>query len=106
MRKFHRRRSASAYLSQNYFPIAPSTLAKLAVVGGGPPFHKVGHVVLYEQTRLDEYAAERIGPELQTTAEADIPHPLGRGRPKGSLGSRHQAARKSGLRGAQGPETP
>lgn len=50
------RKEASAYLKQAYGApgaLAPSTLAKLVVIGGGPPFFRIGRRVGYRQADLD-----------------------------------------------------
>lgn len=39
---------------------APSTLAKLACIGGGPPFHRVGKAALYTEDDLDAWAASLL----------------------------------------------
>jgi hypothetical protein len=53
-----RRCEASAYLHDRYgICRAPSTLAKLAVVGGGPRFRHVGRVPIYPVDELDAFAA-------------------------------------------------
>lgn len=48
---------------------ATATLAKLAVVGGGPPFSKAGRIALYEQDALDKWARSRISAPIRSTAE-------------------------------------
>src|SRR5579871_1163254 len=68
--KFLRRRAAATYLTEHWgLPCASPTLAKRAVVGGGPAFHSAGRVVLYEVEELDRYARERLGNSHRTTAE-------------------------------------
>lgn len=81
MEAFLSRRQAAEYLSSRYFPCARATLARLAVVGGGPAFRKAGQAVLYEPQILDVWAASKIGPRVSTTAETDMPRAVGRGRP-------------------------
>lgn len=63
------RREAAKYISEHYFPCAVSTLAKLAVIGGGPLFQRAGRSVLYTTANLDDWALGQIGPEVRTTAE-------------------------------------
>jgi len=48
---------------------APGTLAKLAVVGGGPRFRKAGRVPLYAPVDLDAWARELLGEPVATTIE-------------------------------------
>jgi len=58
-----RRWEASDYLMLQYnIQLAPSTLAKLASLGGGPRFQKSGRTPLYPVAELDLFAIERLGP--------------------------------------------
>lgn len=65
-----RRWEASAYLldvhGQSY---GPTTLAKLACVGGGPPMEYVGRIPTYPVDGLDAWAAAKISPRVGSTAE-------------------------------------
>jgi hypothetical protein len=45
-----------------------STLAKLAVVGGGPPFHKDGRWPLYDPTQVDQWVRDRLGTARGSTS--------------------------------------
>lgn len=49
--------------------LAPSTLEKLRVVGGGPRFGKFGRAVRYSATALDDWTAERI---RSSTSDAGV----------------------------------
>ena len=63
-----RRAAASAYLREKWgVDRATGTLAKLAVVGGGPPFRKAGRIPLYAPTDLDAWASELLGEVVTTT---------------------------------------
>jgi hypothetical protein len=65
------RKAASAYLLATWgLKRSPNYLAKLAVVGGGPAFHKAGRDPLYSPTDLDSWATALIGPRLLSTSEA------------------------------------
>jgi hypothetical protein len=65
-----RRREASEYLSQRHgIRLAPATLAKLAVEGGGPRFRLDGRYPLYEAAELDAFAAARLGPLRASTSD-------------------------------------
>jgi hypothetical protein len=68
--KFFRRKASSQYLFEvwglNY---APSTLAKLAVLGGGPPFRRAGRTPLYAKNDLDEWVASKLSPAIRSTSE-------------------------------------
>jgi hypothetical protein len=63
--QYFRRNEASAYL-KNHFAIQASIsyLAKLAVVGGGPAFHKAGRWPIYSRE-----AMARLGKLVASTAE-------------------------------------
>jgi hypothetical protein len=68
--KFINRHSASAYLERTWgIRCKPTTLAKLAVIGGGPPFHKDGRFPLYAHADLDAWAKARLGKALRSTTE-------------------------------------
>ncbi len=60
------------YISDHWFPCSPRTLAKLAVVGGGPPFRKAGRVPLYSPASADAWAANKIGPLVHSTSELAV----------------------------------
>jgi hypothetical protein len=65
--KYLRRKAASAYLEEEWGLVrSPNYLAKLAVVGGGPGFHKGG---LYSPSALDDWAEKIIGPEKKSTSD-------------------------------------
>ena len=64
-----RRTEAADHISAKHFPCSPKTLAKLAVVGGSPPFRKVGRIPLYAVSDLDEWAMAKIGPRVSSTSE-------------------------------------
>ncbi|MCK8787739.1 hypothetical protein M0638_25590 [Roseomonas sp. NAR14] len=50
-------------------PVAVATLAKLAVIGGGPAFHKPGRAVVYPRDELDRWAAEKLGKLRRSTSD-------------------------------------
>ena len=65
-----RRSEASIYLLQQHgLQVASATLAKLACVGGGPPFNKAGRIPLYGRERLDEWAIAKLGVERRSTSD-------------------------------------
>jgi hypothetical protein len=65
-----RRSEASSYLAQRHGIVrAPSTLAKLAVVGGGPKFYSAGRFPLYPLAELDSWAASISGPLRGSTSD-------------------------------------
>lgn len=59
-RQFLRRKDAAAYLQARYGAYTTETLAKLACVGGGPPFRKMGAFPLYTPAELDAWALEKM----------------------------------------------
>lgn len=65
-----RRNEAAAYVARTYgIPCATRTLARLAVVGGGPAFRKAGPFPLYAMADLDGWASGKLGPLVRTTSE-------------------------------------
>ena len=65
-----RRVEAAAYLLENHgIRRAPATLAKLAVIGGGPVFRRAGRVPLYSPADLDEFAASITSAPVHSTSE-------------------------------------
>lgn len=65
-----RRTAAAQYVTENYFPCSPKTLAKIACTSSeGPPFRMAGRVPLYPVTRLDAWALGKLGPLVRSTAE-------------------------------------
>ena len=62
------RREASEFLTAHGFKTAPTTLAKLACIGGGPIFESFGRRPLYREAELLEWARRRTtGPRRSTT---------------------------------------
>ena len=67
-----RRWEASEYLKLAHgIELAPATLAKLASVGGGPPFQKSNRTPLYPVPQLDVWAVERLGGLKRSTSDSD-----------------------------------
>jgi hypothetical protein len=79
------RRASGDYLKQKYGFGSKRTLDKLAVVGGGPEYHKPGSRAIYSDEALDAYALRKLGEPQQSTAENSRPiSPPGEGkRPRG-----------------------
>jgi hypothetical protein len=68
--KLLRRKAASDYLRETHgLERAPSTLAKLAVIGGGPTFRRAGRVPLYATDDLDEWVASKLSPPMRSTSD-------------------------------------
>jgi hypothetical protein len=73
-----RRAQAAEYVRARWgLPCACQTLAKLAVIGGGPVFRKAGRYPLYRLEDLDGWAAAKIG--HPRTSTSDIPGGAGCG---------------------------
>jgi hypothetical protein len=69
-RPCYRRTEASRYLKERYgLSVAPATLAKLACIGGSPPFYRAGRIPIYPRNGLDDWAVNRLGPLLTTTSD-------------------------------------
>lgn len=66
--RFLRRKAAGFYLTEKYGFGAARTLAKLAVVGGGPAFRKIGRLVVYSPHDLDEWAVSRMSEPRRSTS--------------------------------------
>jgi hypothetical protein len=65
-----RRWEASEYMEFAHgLTVAPATLAKLASVGGGPGFHRMGRIPLYPRDELDRWAKARLGRMVMSTSE-------------------------------------
>jgi len=64
-----RRWQAADYLREKYGLSTANSLAKLATVGGGPRFQKLGRIVLYRQEDLDEWVTSRLSPPVFNTSE-------------------------------------
>jgi hypothetical protein len=68
--RFFRRDEASEYLEKTWHQsYARSTLAKMAVTGGGPEFRKAGRTPLYPQDGLDTFALKKLSPRVRSTSE-------------------------------------
>lgn len=69
-RKFLRRKAASKYLLENHGVVrAPSTLAKYAVIGGGPVFQRMGRDPVYTPVSLDQWVASKLSAPMRSTSE-------------------------------------
>lgn len=66
----YRRKDASAYLLERHgISRTKATLAKLAVIGGGPIMVYDGAIPLYPEDGLDAYAAAVISPPVRSSSE-------------------------------------
>ena len=66
------RAETAEYISARWFPCSPKTLAKYAVIGGGPPFRKAGRRPLYEAEPCDKWAKSKISAPVLSTAELAV----------------------------------
>ncbi|MCJ2039551.1 hypothetical protein MKK55_11450 [Methylobacterium sp. J-059] len=65
-----RRTDASKYLREKWdLSYGPTTLAKLACIGGSPPMEYIGRIPTYPVDGLDTWAAAKISPRVNSTAE-------------------------------------
>ena len=68
--RFLRRKAASAYLHKTYgLDRAPSTLAKLAVIGGGPVFRRLNRIPLYSEDDLDNWVKSMLSEPMRSTSD-------------------------------------
>ena len=68
--RLRRRDAAAEYIQSEWsIPCKPKTLAKLAVIGGGPVFRKAGRTPLYPEDALDDWAKSKLGPRVRSTSE-------------------------------------
>jgi hypothetical protein len=63
------RKDAAQFLTDLGYKTAPATLAKLACVGGGPPFESFGRRPLYEPEFLLAWARSRSTGIRQSTSD-------------------------------------
>jgi glycine betaine/choline ABC-type transport system substrate-binding protein len=68
--RFLRRKDAAEYLTTKYGFGAERTLAKGAVTGDSPAYHKAGRIVLYTREALDAWALAKIGGPISSTSES------------------------------------
>lgn len=69
-----RRREAAKFLTDEGYPVAPGTLAKLASIGGGPEFESFGRLPLYRPDNLLAWAQSRsTGPRRSTSDPGSKP---------------------------------
>jgi hypothetical protein len=69
--KYLRRKDAAAYLKENYGHSSERSLSKLATIGGGPVYRKVGRIVVYTKSDLDAWALAKISAPVTSTSEYD-----------------------------------
>ena len=55
-----------------YLDTSTSTLAKLRVYGGGPPFHRLGRAIRYRKIDLDEFMSQSRARSTSETASQKV----------------------------------
>ena len=71
-----RRADAARYIRETHgIPCAPTTLAKYAVLGGGPAFRKAGKFPIYSRDDLDTWARSRLSEPVQSTSALSVRSP-------------------------------
>jgi len=69
-----RRTAASDYLKETWgLSYKPTTLAKLATLGGGPAFEHFGRWPLYRADELDNWVLSRLSPLKDSTSQVALP---------------------------------
>ena len=63
------RKEAAQFLTSRGFKTAPATLAKLACIGGGPPFESFGRRPLYREADLLAWAQARTTGQRRSTSD-------------------------------------
>jgi hypothetical protein len=69
MEKRYRRSEAAQFLSGLGLPVAAATLAKYAVIGGGPSFQRWSRFPVYTEEALRTWAEQRLGKPASSTTE-------------------------------------
>lgn len=64
------RREASQFLKERGYPVAWTTLQKLACIGGGPEYQRFGNRTLYTPERLIDWAEAKLSAPRHSTSEA------------------------------------
>jgi hypothetical protein len=69
--RYLRRNDAAIYLKSRYGVGSRRTLDKLASIGGGPVYIKLGSAALYDPADLDAWIRSRMKRYIATTVPAD-----------------------------------
>src|SRR5215472_14394247 len=65
-----RRAEAAKHIQEKWgYPCSPRTLAKYAVVGGGPVFRKAGRYPLYHPDDLDRWVSDKLSDPVTSTSQ-------------------------------------
>jgi hypothetical protein len=68
------RKEAAQFLTERGYRTAPATLAKLACIGGGPPFQSFGRRPLYREGDLLDWAQGRTTGLRRSTSDPGTKH--------------------------------
>ena len=69
-----RRSEAAQHIQDKWgYPCSPRTLAKYAVIGGGPVFRRAGRFPLYSIADLNDWVASKLGPPMRSTSDVSAP---------------------------------
>ena len=69
-RSLLRRKEASRYIETTWgIPASPQSLAKWAVIGGGPLYRLAGRFPLYDASDIDAWANGKLGPKQRSTSD-------------------------------------
>jgi hypothetical protein len=69
------RKEAAQFLTERGYRTAPATLAKLACIGGGPPFQSFGRRPLYREADLLGWAQARTTGLRRSTSDPGTRRP-------------------------------
>jgi hypothetical protein len=74
-----RRVEAALHIHNKWgYPCSPKTLAKYAVIGGGPSFRKAGRYPLYHPDDLDVWVSGKLSELVTSSASAREVRPAAR----------------------------
>lgn len=67
--KYRSTEEVIAWLAERGLRLRPQTLINWRHVGGGPPFHRFGHRVVYAERGLTNWVEARLGAPLSSTSD-------------------------------------
>ena len=90
--RLFRRTEAAQYIKEKWgYPCSPRTLAKYAVIGGGPSFRKAGRYPLYHPDDLDRWVSDKLTDLVTSTSALTSNAPPAAGGSTTSTGRREAA---------------
>jgi len=70
--KYYRRAEAAQFLRERFaIPSSSQQLAKLAVIGGGPAYHKFSRYPIYREVDLVDWVNAKLGKSRHSTSDTD-----------------------------------